>query len=184
MLKPIWPATVLIVATLSLSAATATAASSTTWYWTPAACKSALAKGVQTADGRYFYPTRSFCIGQAATCAWSKNGADRLYQSFYTIMQSNDGVVRSMYLNVTGKSTWSGNSLQLRFRYMDASKFLVYTRIAATAGAEAENAKGCKTGVFGTAANPGRAIAICTDGSYIHSGETCAGHGGLLGVLP
>jgi len=142
----------LAVATL-IAALTVTAGAgaerSANWYWTPAACKSALTSGVQISDGRYFYPTLSFCVGTASTCAWNYPHTMRLYSSFYVIMRSADGVVRTMTLNVTGRATWSGTDLRVRYRYMDPARFAVYNRIIATAYAQQQNNYGCASGVLG-----------------------------------
>jgi hypothetical protein len=180
--------TIIVAAVLALALGLAQQAHGTAsgdWYWTPANCKAVLTKGVETSDGRDFYPTKSFCIGQASTCAWSRDGSERLYQTFYAIMRSADGVVRSMYVNVTGKTTWSGSSLRLIFRYMGALQFATYTRVTATAYAEAENAKGCRTGVFGPTRTAGKPTAICNDGTYSYARlNVCVGHSGVLAVLP
>lgn len=158
------------------------------WYWTPGLCKRVLVSGgVETADGRVFTPQRSFCIGQAATCAWSRDESVRLYRTFYVIMRSHDGVVRTMYLTVTGAKTWRGSNLRLRFRYMGAEDFAAYTSVYANAAARVENQKGCKKGVFGKPSKPSRMTVICGDGSYdgpAPGHQLCYGRGGILAVLP
>ena len=118
------------------------------WYWTPGACKSVLAHGVVLGDGRTFYPSRSYCIGSTG-CAWNKAQTQRLYGAFYTIMRSYDGAVRSMTLTVTGRGTFSGSTVILRYTYMTADKFAAYNNVIATAAAKLINQQGCKFGVFG-----------------------------------
>jgi hypothetical protein len=141
--------TLAVTAATLASTAAAQAARTSNWWWTPAACKSELGKGVQIDDGRYFFPTITFCIGTASSCAWNSAHTTRLYQSFYVIMRSGDGVVRTMNLRVTGKNSWRGESIRLRYRYMNATKFAVYTRVVATAYAQEQNSYGCKSGVLG-----------------------------------
>ena len=138
------------VAATALSGATCSqAAHATTWYWTPGACKSALThEGVQTSDGRVFYPAQVFCIGSATSCAWSANHTTRLYRTFQTVIRSGDGTVRTMMFHVTGKNSWSGQNLRVVFQYMDAQKFSAYVGVIAHAAAQEQNQYGCKSGVL------------------------------------
>ncbi len=139
-----------VAATAVVGTTSAHAAHTTTWYWQPGACKSALThEGVQTADGRVFYPAQVFCIGSATTCAWNVAHTTRLYRTFYTVMRSGDGTVRTMTFHVTGKSNWTGEGLRVRSQYMDVAKFNVYVGPIAHAAAQQQNEYDCKSGVLG-----------------------------------
>jgi hypothetical protein len=122
--------------------------SGNTWYWTPGECKSVLARGVETGDSRTFYPSRSYCVGTAG-CAWETAQTQRLYTTFYAIMRSYDGVVRTMTLRATGRDTFSGQKLVLRSTSMSEAQFdsLDGTINKAAAGVIAK--QGCRSGVFG-----------------------------------
>jgi hypothetical protein len=124
------------------------ARSGNTWYWTPGECKSRLAHGVETGDGRSFYPSRSYCVGIAG-CAWGASQTQRLYTTFYAIMRSYEGVVRTMTLRATGRDTWSGDKLVLRNRSMTASQFDSYDSAITKAAAAVIAKQGCRVGVFG-----------------------------------
>lgn len=109
------------------------------WYWTPGACKSAMKRGVRLADGRYFLVQRSYCLGIGSACAWNSSRTVRMYRLFYVLARSYNGNVRSMYLHVTGKNaSWVGQ-VRLRVRYMNATRFSVYTRIIVRSAATREN---------------------------------------------
>ncbi len=137
-----------IAATMACAIAASAANHANGWYWSPGACKAMLAHGVVLGDGRTFYPSRSYCIGSTG-CAWNKAQTKRLYSGFYTIMRSYDGAVRTMTLTVTGRDTFSGSRVILRYTFMTAGKFAAYNNDVATAAAKLINEHGCKFGVFG-----------------------------------
>jgi hypothetical protein len=100
------------VSTVAAFAGSANVAQSSTWYWSPGACKPELQQyGVSIGDGRTFHVQKAFCIGLHNHC-WLNAGLRR-YKVFITVMRSNDGVVRSMQLTVTGHHTWSGSKLKI-----------------------------------------------------------------------
>jgi hypothetical protein len=134
----------LTAGTLSLLFATdASATTASTWYWSPGYCKSQLNnKGVSISDGRYFYPAQSYCIGGGgANCEWFHG--QRQYNRFTVVMRGNDGIVRRMILNTTGKSSWSGNGLKIIDRDVTDSLWRKVYGDLTWELARQENRKGC-----------------------------------------
>src|SRR4051794_15563744 len=123
-----------------MAAAPNTATSS--WYWTPAACKAQLQNyGVQTGDGRTYNVAKAYCVGYHDHC-WLSQGLRR-YKVFITVARSYDGVVRLMTLTVTGKKSWSGSPLKIIQPHMTAEQFSAGYGPAAWNVATVENQKGC-----------------------------------------
>jgi len=72
------------------------------WYWTPGLCKSALInRGVTLSNGRYFRAARVQCFGRP-TC-WIDGNVVR-YDHFDIAMLDRNGVVRTVSMQVTGKT--------------------------------------------------------------------------------
>ena len=130
------------VSALAGFAASADAAHSSTWYWSPGACKSELQQyGVAITDNRTFHVQKAFCVGLHNHC-WLNSGLRR-YKVFITVMRSNDGVVRSMQLTVTGHHTWSGSKMKLIEHYMSSAAFANAYGNVAWSVANLENQGGC-----------------------------------------
>lgn len=129
------------LAALALSAS-AGARTMSNWYWTPGVCKSQLHNyGVQIGDGRTFNVEQAYCVGYHNHC-WMQNGLRR-YKVFLAVMRSYDGVVRTMQLTVTGKSSWSGGKLKITESYMPVEDFNYAYGTAAWSVASNENRAGC-----------------------------------------
>jgi hypothetical protein len=129
------------LAAISFSA-TASAGSTSTWYWSPSACKAMLQDhGVQIGDGRNFNVAKAYCVGFHDHC-WLSDGLRR-YKVFDTVERSYDGVVREMHLTVTGHNTWSGSHLHIIEQSMSAAQFNAGYGPAAWAVATRENSAGC-----------------------------------------
>lgn len=121
---------------------TAGAARTSTWYWSPAACKSELQNhGVAISDGRTFNVAKAYCVGLHNHC-WL-NGGLRRYKVFDTVMRSYDGVVREMMLTVTGHQTWRGSRMHIIEQRMSLTQFNSTYGPAAWTVATNENAAGC-----------------------------------------
>ena len=117
-------------------------ANTSSWYWTPGACKSELQNnGVQIGDGRTFSVSKAFCVGLHNHC-WLSQGLRR-YKVFVAVVRSYDGVVRRFVLTVTGHHTWHGTKARIIEQYMTAAKFANGYGTAAWSVASAENRGGC-----------------------------------------
>jgi hypothetical protein len=129
------------LAAISYSSA-AGAAGTSTWYWSPAACKAELQNhGVAISDGRTFNVAKAYCVGMHNHC-WLNAGLRR-YKVFDTVMRSYNGVVREMMLTVTGHKTWSGSHMRIIEQQMSVAQFNNAYGPAAWAVATNENAGGC-----------------------------------------
>ena len=138
------PVTVLAVAVLAAAACSTSASArpTSTWYWTPGACKSELVNhGVAISDGRTFHVAKAYCVGLHNHC-WL-NGGLRRYKVFWAVMRSYDGVVRLMQLTVTGHHSWSGSKMKIIEQYMSLSDYNGTYGPAAWGVAAQENAAGC-----------------------------------------
>ena len=110
------------VTTLAAFTSSASAAPTSTWYWTPGACKSELHNnGVMIGDGRTYNVDQTYCVGLHNHC-WLSGGLRR-YKMFVAVMRSYDGVVRALNLTVTATKTWSGAQLRILDPYMSPSQF-------------------------------------------------------------
>jgi hypothetical protein len=134
-------ATAVVLTVLAVFAGSAEAHTNSTWYWTPGACKSELAKGVQFDDGRTFYVQRAFCVGMHNHC-WLSDGLRR-YKVFVAVVRSYDGTVRRFQLTVTGHHTWRGVHFKIIERSMTATAFVNGYGSAAWSVARVENQGGC-----------------------------------------
>ena len=135
---------VLLAAVLATAvyAGAARSANTSSWYWTPGACKSQLQNnGVQFYDGRTFNVAKAFCVGLHNHC-WLSKGLRR-YKVFIAVARSYDGVVRRMLLTVTGQHTWRGTKIKIIEQYMTAAEFANGYGSAAWSVASAENQGGC-----------------------------------------
>jgi hypothetical protein len=136
--------TVVVAAALAAAVHAGAARSATTssWYWTPGACKSELHNyGVQIGDGRTFNVQQAYCVGFHNHC-WL-NGGLRRYKVFAVVARSYDGVVRLFQLTVTGHKTWSGSKGKIIEQYMSAGQFANRYGNAAWSVASRENQGGC-----------------------------------------
>jgi hypothetical protein len=126
---------------IALSSSAYSAATSS-WYWTPGACKSELHNnGVAIGDGRTYSVDQAYCVGLHNHC-WLSAGVRR-YKVLVAVMRSYDGVVRTLVLTVTGRKTWSGARLRILNRDMTVAQFAAGYGPAAWSGATSENAAGC-----------------------------------------
>lgn len=140
-MKPLLPLLALLLVVAAFCSA-GRAAGSSTWYWTPAACKSELQNhGVKISDGRTFNVAKAYCVGLHNHC-WL-NGGLRRYKVFDTVMRSYDGVVREMLLTVTSHHTWSGSRMHIIDQGMSLARYNNTYGPAAWGVAKQENAAGC-----------------------------------------
>jgi hypothetical protein len=127
---------------VAVSTDAARGANTSSWYWTPGACKSELQKhGAHFADGRSFNVAKAFCIGLYNHC-WLSNGLRR-YKVFVVVVRSYDGVVRGFQLTVTGHHTWRGTKNRIIERHMGASAFASRYGNAIWSLASQQNQGGC-----------------------------------------
>lgn len=125
----------------------ATSRNATTWYWTPALCKSELGKeGMQLADGRTFYVANAYCVGWGGEryCEWSSGHRYRLYKRFTAYVRSPDSTVRTFTLWPTsGHGGYSASGVKVLGHEANAARFNALVQPIAAVLARAQQQRGC-----------------------------------------
>jgi len=120
---------------------------STTWYWTPGLCKSALIHGgMELADGRTFYVANAFCVGWGGPvyCEWSSGYRYRLYTRFTAYVRSWDGTIRTFTLKPTNRSSgYTASGIKALGHEPSASRFNSFVAPIAHSLAATEQQRGC-----------------------------------------
>ena len=118
-----------------------------TWYWTPALCKSNLRQeGMEISDGRTFNVADAYCVGWGGPvyCEWSSGYRYRLYTRFTAYVRSYDGTVRTFVLKPTnGKGGYSATGIRALGHEPSSARFNALVQPIAHALAATEQQKGC-----------------------------------------
>jgi hypothetical protein len=134
-----------IAATVAAAPSPTAVSRATTWYWSPAWCKSALHKyGMQLGDGRTFNIQQAYCIGTGGvqTCSWSSSHTTRQYRCFSVLARAYDGTVRAFTLTPTSRDAYRATNFRAYRKYA-LEPFIALALPYAAQAARVEQAKGC-----------------------------------------
>jgi hypothetical protein len=129
-----------------LASATSGSAQRGEWAWSPGLCKSNLKRfGVELTDGRTFKIADAFCVGRGGQshCQWNSSYTKRLYDAFFVVVRSYDGVVRIANLYTTGEREYELDGIRVIGREASSRAFKTRAGNVTWRIARQEHEKGC-----------------------------------------